>query len=182
MNALKGFIGSREREQTVWTPESILDAVDKVFPDGWGDVFPSEGSPASRRARLTRETGFRDALNEPWHERNYANPEYKTLAAPLAEAYQQWKLYDRQSVLLVPVRTRRAWWCGYVEGACVAYLRPFAFLDAATGKPYVCVNKKTGKATVSQFPENLAAVYWGDRKALFMDAFADLATHMQERF
>lgn len=182
MNALQGFIGHRDREQTVWTPEFILDAVDLVFPDGWGDPFPSEGSPATRRAVLRNPTPRNGFDAGAWFGRNFVNPPYAELTQVLPLAGEVWAAYDVQSVLLIPIRTRREWWCRFVRGAAVAYLKPIVFLDAKTGKPYVCVNKRTGKATVSQFPENLAAVYFGDRKATFTPAFAPLAHHVQESF
>jgi hypothetical protein len=182
VNALQGFIGHRDREQTIWTPEFILDAVDLVFPDGWGDPFPSEGSPATRRAALRNPTP-RDGFDAgSWFDRNFVNPPYAELSQVLPLACELRAAYNIQSIQLVPVRTRREWWCRYVRGASVAYLKPLVFLDAKTGKPYECVNKRTGKATVSQFPENLAAVYWGDRLDKFAAAFAPLAHHVQEKF
>ena len=172
MNALRGFIGSKEREQTVWTPEFILDAVDKVFPDGWADRFPSEGSPATLRASPKVIVPCADALETtPWPDRCFANPPYKELKLHLPRAAYEWGQFDVQTVLLIPIRTLRVWWCGAVRGATVAYLKSLAFIDSRTGAPYP-----------GAFPENLAAVYWGDRRATFMDAFADLSTHMQEHF
>ncbi len=177
--ALAAFIGDKDREQTVWTPPAILDAVDRVFPDGWGDVFPSAGSPATSRAAFGC---LMNAYTDPWPDRCFSNPPYNDLHHALMEAWVQWRANRLESIQLVPIRTRRTWWCDYVDGAAVAYLKPLVFLDAKTGAPYRCINKTTGKATVSQFPENLAAVYWGARLGAFREAFAPLANHIQDRF
>lgn len=122
------------------------------------------------------------ALQNDWDARNFANPPYEGLKLHLPRMRQQWCYLAAQTVALIPVRTRRDWWCREVGGAAVAYLKPMVFIDAKTGRPYECVNKKTGKATISQFPENLAAVYWGDRKTLFQLAFAPHSNHIQVSF
>ena len=174
MNALSSFIGAAgEREQTVWTPEWVLDAVDKVFPDGWGDPFWSEGSPASTRSRLRHDLmPCRDAKNAEGHfDRNFRNPPYSELKDFFPLSADLWKRYDIQGVDLVPVRTRREWWCRAAAGACVAYLKPVTFLDA-----------KTGLLMKGSMPENMAAIYWGERKALFTLAFAPHSHHIQQEF
>lgn len=177
--ALAGFIGAVPeggREQTVWTPEFILDRVDLVFPEGWFDPYQSEGSPATRRSAFKAPEGF-DAHQDHWATNNFANPPYDDLEAALAAARRA-----PESIQLVPVRPHRAWFCANVAGAAVAYLKPVTFLDSRTGKPYVTKCKRTGKATVSQFPAPLCLVYRGERVDLFRSAFADISHHTQESF
>jgi len=179
--ALSAFIGSKDREQTVWTPEHLLDRVDCVFP-AWADVFPSAGSPST--ARGGGESVF-NAWTDEWYDCNYGNPPFQhpDLGKALTYARAWFEDAGRESLILSPMRSRREWWCASVAGYAVSYLSPVTFLDSATGKPYACVSKKTGKATVSQFPENLVMVYFGrDRARDFREAFSDVSTHFQERF
>jgi hypothetical protein len=179
--ALSAFVGApaRGREQTVWTPEFLLDRVDCVFTDGWADVFPSAGSPASVRATYTADPW--DAWTGDWWLRNYGNPPFQhpDMGRALTYARAWFEDAGRETLLLVPARTRREWWCASVAGYAVSYLKSFPFLDSKTGLPY-----RAGKAqAVCHFPENLAMVYFGrDRVADFRDAFADVSTHFQVSF
>ena len=183
--ALNAFTGpAGKREQTVWTPHHLLDRVDYVFPDGYMDVFPSDGSPATDRA-IEHPHHPWDAWTGDWWVRNFGNPPFQhpDLGKALTYARAWFEDAGRETLLLVPARTRRDWWCASVAGYAVAYLKPVTFLDSATGKPYACLNKKTGKWTVSQFPENLVMVYFGrDRVADFREAFSDVSTHFQGSF
>ncbi len=108
----------------------------------------------------------RDARDAGGHfQRNFRNPPYDALKDFLPLSADLWKKYDVQGVDLVPIRTRREWWCRAAEGASVAYLRPVAFVG----------HKNT-------HPENMAAIYWGDRKALFSLAFSPHSHHIQDTF
>ncbi len=169
--AFASYVGQKDREQTVWTPPWFLDAVDQVFPEGWFDPYPSVGSPATTRAKVS-VGGFKyDSLTHPWADRNFANPPYDKLKDHMPRMCEQFEREDRQTIGLVPVRTRREWWCASATGHAVAYLKPVTFVDAKTGEPIK-----------GSMPENMAAVYWGDRFELFERAFAPLSHHVQERF
>lgn len=182
--ALNAFTGpAGKREQTVWTPGHLLDRVECVFPD-YMDVFPSVGSPATARA-IKHPYDPWDAWTGDWWVRNFGNPPFQhpDLGKALTYARAWFEDAGRETLLLVPARTRREWWCASVAGYAVSYLSPVTFIDSATGKPYACVNRTTGKTTVSQFPENLVMVYFGrSRAAEFREAFADVSTHFQEAF
>lgn len=179
MTALGSFIGQKDREQTVWTPEFILDRVDCVFPEGWFDAFPSPGSPST--ARGCNEGVPFNAWLDPWWWFNYANPPFQhpDLQLALTTAREQFAKYERETLMLAPARTRRDWWCAAVAGFPVTYLKSFPFLDSRTGQPY-----RSGKANqITHFPENLVIVYFGrGRVADFRDAFADVSAHFQRAF
>ncbi len=164
-NALVGMIGApaAAREQTVWTPPWFLDCVDQVFPEGWSDPYPAEGAPATERGNL--RIGWGMALENDWSWTNFANPPYDELKLHLPRMREQWNKHWFQTVALVPIRTRREWWCRAVGGASIAYLKPLAFVGHT-----------------NTHPENLAAIYWGDRKALFRLAFAPHSHHIQDQF
>lgn len=135
MNALKSFAdGSRsgKRNQTVYTPQSIVDALLRLWPEGIA-MDPCSGPdsivpalwnlmPPINGCKYDKKAG--PAFIEYWPERTYVNPEFDNL--------QPWILQFCESiecVLLVPVRTHRKWWRDLLRcGADICWLDPLRFV------------------------------------------------------
>jgi len=163
--ALSGMVGGQEREQTVLTPDWLLDAIREVAPIGL-DPCTTPENPVGARFFCSVEgaagtsqpsdvaLGFTgsDGLAIPWGwplQRAplaacaYVNPPYSDLKDWLqkcsAEAGCGVQVY-----LLCPVRPQRRWFNEYTKGHTVVSLAPFPFKGHKSAFPaplcLVCYN------------------------------------------
>jgi hypothetical protein len=130
-----------EREQTIYTPQCILDVCTQVWPDGIA-LDPCCG-PGSIVPAHNNYGPAQDGLTLNWAPRTYVNPPYGTLDKWLAKALRE----PAEQIILCPVRTNRPWW---VDAMCrmdaIAWLNPLTF----------CGFK-------SAFPAPLVLAYRGER-------------------
>lgn len=124
-------------EQEVRTPPDVIARVVRAFggqPIALDPCAPSKSPPAFYADRYVRAGDPEHGLIVPWVDRTYANPEFADLVPWLAKA----RLHAAQAhrpriVLLVPVRTHRAWFQAAVLstaalGGAVAFLGPVKFV------------------------------------------------------
>lgn len=163
--ALSGMVGGQAREQTVLTPDWLLDAIRAVAPIGLdpcttpenpccAQTFCSVEGASGRSQPSDVAMGFTgsDGLQIPWGwpiQRAalgscvYVNPPYSDLKDWLqkcsAEANCGLGIY-----LLCPVRPQRRWFNEYTKGYTVVSLAPFPFKGHKSAFPaplcLVCYN------------------------------------------
>lgn len=142
-----------KREQTVFTPQVIVDVLLKL----WGSieydcchgepgvVLTATGREAKKAKRLPPDQAMQVALGfavqvesivparrrtstrgliDPWPRHSYANPPYGTLAEWLDWSLKQFEPH----VMLVPVRPHRKWWRKWARERQIIYLNPLTFL------------------------------------------------------
>jgi hypothetical protein len=162
-NAMSGLAtGAKgnDHEQTVHTPDVILDVCREVFGGtiamdpcaSFGNEFAVENLYGpGHAARSFSLTSDRDGLKEVWTDGTYWNPPYKYLKAWMAHARKQ----PIEHIGLFPVRTNRQWWCDYMltEVDRIAYLKPLKF-----------------KGYTQAFPAPLVLVYRGPNGDAFEGA------------
>lgn len=139
MNALESLHdATRKRPAQIHTPQVILDALARIWPEGIAlDPCGSpDGIVRADRIVLLPE----DGLEVEWPARTFVNPPFGKLKPWLAK----WAAAD-ECVLLTPVRTHRKWFREALAEGKVVWLNPIAFLGY-----------------VSTFPAPLALLYRGD--------------------
>ncbi len=150
--ALSGMIGGQKREQTVLTPEWLLEAIRAVAPIGLDPCTTPENPCKAATAYTEDYDGGRGGLSAVWGvdapvlsgECIYVNPHY----AKLKEWIRQCYLYAEQEklpiYLLAPFRPQRKWFCEYTRGYEVVSLAPFPFVGHKQAFPaplcLVCYN------------------------------------------
>lgn len=142
-NALQSLhVGGTYREQTVGTPQKILDPLVNVWdriefdpcaaPEGPIEVrCPCKkfgGEPVQHAQTVVSTHTSRlpqDGLALTWIDRTFCNPPYKLLKPWLAPSIAP----GARVAWLVPVRPHRKWWRAWARDAdVVVYLDPFKFL------------------------------------------------------
>ncbi len=118
LHSLFGAVGGVEREQEVWTPAWILDAVARSFGGRiWLD--PCAASRAEGQFAAHSITLPADGLAVPWDpEGTFLNPPFKTLEPWLAKAHAA----HGKRIGLFPCRPHRRWWYASLRGAEVVFL------------------------------------------------------------
>ncbi len=152
-NAAKSLFNSTDnapvesREQTVLTPEWLLDAIRAVAPIGLDPcTTPENPTGAGAYYFLPRWNGLEERWDYGVIEQDsivYVNPPYDSLKLWLkkceGEAFHGTKIY-----LLAPFRPQRKWFVDYTKGCTVASLAPFPFVGHKSAFPaplcLVCYN------------------------------------------
>ncbi len=155
--ALSGNVGGQAREQTVLTPEWLLEAIRAVAPIGL-DPCTTPENPTKAEAYMTEGMFGVDTpqfgqagLAQFWATYPtiragclvYVNPPYSDLRSWLAKC-----LYEASCLapiyLLAPFRPQRKWFVEYTRGYTVASLAPFPFVGHKQAFPaplcLVCYN------------------------------------------
>ena len=144
--------GSGSREQTVFTPETILRVPRAIWggieydcctgPPGLvlnkagrkaakADKLPEDSDewiglglagPVQSQVNAKRQTTT-DGLSAPWVDGTWVNPPYKTLAEWLEKSMAE----AADHILLIPVRPNRKWWRAWARTAEIVYLNPVKF-------------------------------------------------------
>ena len=151
------FVGQNARKQEILTPPELVTVVDHTFGRGlWEDVYPCPGSPATSASAHNLHALSFDAHKQDWPYNSFGNPPYRDLQTALESALKA-HVEGRNVLFLVPVRTRRRWFC-HAWGKCpvVAFLAPVRFVGYT-----------------NQFPENVCMMLWSHERAQgdrFMEA------------
>lgn len=153
MNALQSLHNGAltgKREQSIYTPQCIVDALLRLWPEGIAcDPCWGPGSIVPARAKYGEaENGLAFTC---WPLFTYANPRFDKLRPWIDLFRRSW-----ESVLMTPVRSHRRWWRPLLLDQ-VCWLDPLCFI---------------GYEQV--FPAPLAIVYRGHRSLKFADAFEGL--------
>lgn len=163
---LRSLYGYDERDQSVFTPVEILDAIRHVWPEGIAmDPCGHPDAPIQADDPVYGRTGGQiDGLEIPWPQRTYANPPFNELKAWLKKAAMeacrmQASGYAPDVMLLAPVRTHRVWFWDLGMVSSMAWLKPVKF-----------------HGHKQAFPAPLVMLYWGLRYSEFRDAFSELST------
>lgn len=172
MSGLATGAKGNDREQTVHTPDVILDVCMETF-GGYIQLDPC-ASPTHTFARVnTYEAG--DGLSHLWVDGTYWNCPFKHLKAWMAHAYKQ----PVEHIGLFPVRSNRTWWCHHMSATYldIAWLKPVLFkgYEKGTVNPRGEIRKAD-----ERFPSPLVLVYHGNRSNRFRDAVesAGIACHI----
>lgn len=167
MNALQSLHNGAltgKREQSIYTPQCIVDALLRLWPEGiacdpcWGpgSIVPATikcRAPGAEEEPAWLEPTWEDGLRFPfWPARTYVNPPYDDLQPWIERFHASW-----ECVLLTPVRTHRKWWRPLLQDHYLrCWLNPIKFIGYA-----------------QTFPAPLVLVYNGSRGA-FYKAFEGL--------
>lgn len=180
-NAMRGLAtGAREgkalkREQTVYTPQVVLD----VCIGLWGQIMldpcsgPNSIVPAVEawygEEIETGRTGKNGPITEwrgpglvqPWRDCVYVNPPFEVLGEWLDKSSEEYASGASEQVLLFPVRPNRQWWVDYMQTipSAVAWLKPLPF-----------------HGQEQAFPAPLVLVYTGVHTELFRELAEPLST------
>lgn len=172
-NQVRAMVGEGEREQEVLTPQSVVDGLRTLWPQGVGlDPCHAPGSlvgaavqyrvegvlvdrPGKDPVRIyTPQEGELSGLVEPWLDRTYVNPPFKFLKDWLEKALSE----PGPWVLLGPIRLQRVW-----------FRHAWRSVDAKVAlNPLAFYGEKQG------FPQALALLYRGPDREGFVRAFAHL--------
>ena len=122
-NAINSLYGHANREQTVLTPEWLVDLVREEFCGRIGlDPCYAEGCYTDPESSCTWP--LQDGLASDWTDRTYVNPPYNNLQPWLERASSS----KGRTIVLCPVRPHRSWWMHAFYKACeVMVMRPFPF-------------------------------------------------------
>jgi hypothetical protein len=137
-----------ELEQTIVTPDNLVDAVREIF--GGEIALDPCAAPSGEPLALVNYRGpgdhTTDGLAEPWCPKTYVNPPYGKLKDWLSKVRHE-ALLGKASHLIVlcPVRTNRVWWQETREVA-----------DA-----YIELGPVKFKGYDSAFPVPLCLMVWG---------------------
>ena len=124
-NTAKSMISPGVREQTIYTPQCVLDVVDQLWPEGIA-LDPCSGPDSIVKAKdyCDLDAG-KDGLTIPWPQFTFVNPPYKDLKKWLEKAlHESGPLSFAEILLLVPVRTHRKWF-----REAMGYATETVFLD-----------------------------------------------------
>lgn len=152
---------SAEREQQIYTPQSIIDVCLATWPDGI--VLDPCSGPGSI-VPATRVYNEQDnGLTRPWVNACYFNPPYKNLQEWLEKSTEEngkavAHLYDSEvypdagafeQIGLFPVRPNRVWWSEHMSTVptVVGWLKPLKFVGFKSGFPAPLVLIYTGANT-----------------------------------
>lgn len=128
--ALAGNVGGQEREQTVLTPDWIVEGVRQVF-GGTIDLDPCAADDPATHLATVNVTKEMDGLSMPWSGCTvYSNPPYADLKPWMTKYLDEaldWG--NTQIIALVPLRPQRKWFCDTIRraGATLYTLAPFPF-------------------------------------------------------
>lgn len=170
------------------TPESELAYVRRV-----GEIFldPATADSNPTGAAVYCSAGhhsphLRNGLLAPWgallrcaptavdNPLVFLNPPYGRALEPWKDKVLQEAQRGAQIVTLTPSRTDTNWWQDLAAGASAGlFLRGrITFIDAATGKPVVCWDKKAKKWKPSPAAFPVFIGYFGQHKDRFRAAYA----------
>ncbi len=155
----KALVGGGERPQQIYTPQTIIDAILRVWPHIALDPCSGPDSivPAACRCyvsekpdgKFTPGPGEIDGTKLPWVDHTYANPPFRFLKQWLGKARTEGAVCE--VMMLAPVRPHRVWWREARESAAAtAWLNPVIFRDYKSG-----------------FPVPMALLYWGELVEVF---------------
>ena len=138
--ALSGMVGGQVREQTVLTPDWLLDAIRAVAPIGL-DPCTTTDNPVEAWRWFTEE---QNGLSEAWdHGLTYTNPPYGDLKPWMQKCWAEAR-FGVRIYLLAPFRPHRRWFNEYTKGHTVVTLAPFPFKGHKASFPaplaLVCFN------------------------------------------
>jgi len=185
--AVRSFFGARpggqERPQDINTPESIIDSILQVWPEGIAldpcsnvhsivlaehrvigryNVFLDEWITCHDPALdlpVNTPMGEGGGLTVYWPNYTYVNPPYRDLKKWIDRGVR-----GAEHLLLIPVRTLRTWWCETARRtAAIGLLKPVIF-----------------DGYDQSYPTPLAVLYFGSRIDLFCRAFAPLCADIIE--
>lgn len=171
LDSLHGAPPAGGREQRVYTPQSIVDALLRLWPDGIrldpcsgpDSIVPAAVHVVPDQDSLPRQCAQRgtwivgDGLAVPWVARTYANPPFGTLRVWLERGAA-----SSEVAMLVPVRTRRPWW------------RAVVFGEFGPERCWLDSTRFAGHR--NSYPADLVMLYWGSRTDEFRKAFECLGT------
>lgn len=171
-----GTVAGEDRVQRIYTPQSVVDALLRLWPEGIvldpcsgpesivpalvSIMPPANGCKHDKRTRaVLRKANKRagiveisEPLSQPgwlhWPERTYVNPEFDQLKHWIRQFLESW-----EAVLLTPVRPHRKWWRPLLRASYVCYLDPLSFAGFT-----------------NTFPAPLALCYRGARLAQWREA------------
>jgi hypothetical protein len=169
ISTLTGGTVSGDRVQRVYTPQSVVDALLRLWPEGIvadpcsgpDSLVPAQlrlmppynGCVYDKRTRaVLREadekkgiTEISEPLMQPgwanWPERTYVNPEFDQLRHWIRQFLESWEV-----VLMTPVRPHRRWWRPLLRYSYTCFLDPLRFVGFS-----------------GTFPSALALCYRGPR-------------------
>lgn len=151
---LSKLVGSKDREQTVFTPQNVLDVPQRL----WGRIQydACHGHPGfvtnKRKGKPDHVVAVESLVNAvaatdclglimPWPKHSWINPPFNVLAAWLAMSMLQ----NEEHMMLVPVRPHRKWWREWSRVAEVAALNPIRFVghDGTFPPPLVLAHRNS---------------------------------------
>lgn len=144
-----------QREQRVLTPRPIIDALERLWPQGIAlDPAGAPGSLVRAEQWACPDEGcgadFRDGLSIQWSRRTYVNPPFSTLRPWMEHASG-----FEGVAMLAPVRPNRSWWLDAVQAArAICWLKPVKFL---------------GESQVIPLP--ICMIYWDYAESEDIDRF-----------
>ncbi len=119
-NTVRALTGTGARPQEVLTPQCVVDALARLWPEGVAldpcgapdalvraeKCYWVRGVPDGKKTQYALKPGdLGDGLTLPWLERTYVNPPFEHLQEWLEKAARE----PREQVILAPVRTHRRW-------------------------------------------------------------------------
>lgn len=143
---LFGFDGGREREQRIYTPPEIVEAVRVALcgPIALDPCWGPDAVTCPDRCACPDEPGadYPDGLSIPWPDRTFANPPYDTLKEWMNKAAVESAADpSKRIVMLIPARPHRSWWRGvaFTRATSIVWLDPVKFhgYDQAFPSPLV---------------------------------------------
>lgn len=146
-----------ERDQSIFTPQSILDAVTTVWPEGI--ALDPAWHPDSLVRPQYAITEAHDGLSRGWLDRTFVNPPFKTLQVWLDRIVDNGEACRHETIALIPLRSHRKWFAPVFRADMLAFLGPTRFHGYRYG-----------------FPAPLVVAYWGQRHDSFRAAFEPLST------
>lgn len=176
-DAMRSLIGQKDREQTVFTPQFIIDIVVAAFGRRI-QYDPCHGHPGyvlTAKGRETKAKGVLTAnmdlevftgravptescvnavrqtdclgLIAPWPDGTFVNPPFSQLHAWLEMSMMQ----SSDHIMLVPVRCHRKWWRKWADDAEVVPLNPFAFVGHDQSIPLPCCLARRHRSDIRSF-------------------------------
>ena len=153
-NAIRSLIGRKDREQTVFTPQRILDVPQRL----WGRIQydACHGHPGlainKRKGKPDHVVDVESIVNAvastdclglimSWPKYTWVNPPFNVLGAWLMMSLLQ----DAEHMMLVPVRPHRKWWRKWRRDAEVVALDPITFVghDGSFPAPLVLAHRNS---------------------------------------
>lgn len=142
-----------KREQRIYTPQSIVDALLEVWPHVAMDPCSGPDSLVPAHARIEPPE---NGLAIRWPRYTYVNPPYDKLYPWLEHGDR-----DVETIWLIPVRPHRRWW------------RDFIFHLDPQKRPMVCwMDPLKFHGYDATFPAPLCVAYTGVHHEKFRRAFA----------
>jgi hypothetical protein len=151
--ALAGLYGAKEREQSICTPQPIVDALLRLWPEGITcDPCSCDASIVPAALRIDAEqNGLSFSM---WPLRTYVNPPYDKLRPWIERFMRSW-----ECVLLVPVRPHRKLWRPLWDPSVVrCWLEPVKFIGFDQAMPIPLVLAYRGERDFAAATEGIGYV------------------------